>query len=175
MNADIGLLKNYLNKLARKWVLWIFLTFDLIGVVVVYISPNLKIPTFGYLLISLIGIFWAGYQVYKDIYNELQNNPFYSAQAAFSKIKFQMPDLISEMKADLSKAGNEFIREFIVVSNKWLISGVSPSFRYYFEDHENLLSKMQILENYGFVVDVTSGKTKKYRMNEEFIELIKLS
>jgi hypothetical protein len=43
---------------------------------------------------------------------------------------------------------------------------------YYLEDHENLPSKIQILENYGLVVDITPSNIKKYRIMENFAEYL---
>lgn len=95
-----------------------------------------------------------------------------SIEAAFLKVKASMPELIAEMKEDLTKEGNEFIREFFINSTSWTLNVIDPHFVYYFEDHENLQGKIHILENYGFVIDVTHGKTKKYRMTEEFVVLL---
>ncbi len=91
---------------------------------------------------------------------------------AFRKVASRMPDLIAEMKEDLAKKGNEFIREFFIISKRWSLNAGSPSFVYSFEDHENLQGKVHVLENYGFVYDVTPGNAKKYRMTEEFVELV---
>lgn len=92
----------------------------------------------------------------------------------FNKIKNKMPSLISEIKEDLSREGFQFVREFFIMSKKWQlnISQKDKYFCYYFEDHEDLKNKMIILENIGYITDITSGKVKTYRMTEEFVELI---
>jgi len=95
-----------------------------------------------------------------------------SIEAVFLKVKTSMPELIAEMKEDLTKAGNEFNREFFIVSKRWTLNVVGPCFVYYFEDHEDLQGKIHVLENYGFVIDVTPGNAKKYRMIEDFVELV---
>jgi hypothetical protein len=93
--------------------------------------------------------------------------------AAFQKVKSAMPDLVSEMRADLSREGDELIREFFLVSQRWVMNyGRTPRFAYYYEGHDNLDGKIQILENYGFVADVSTGRAKKYRMMEQFVELL---
>lgn len=90
---------------------------------------------------------------------------------SFSKVKKLMPELIFEMEEDLS--GSPFVREFFAISKKWVMNFVrTPGFVYYFEEHEDLLGKAQILENYGFIFDVTVGNAKKYRMTEEFVDLV---
>jgi len=90
----------------------------------------------------------------------------------FQKVKSAMPELIAEMRADLAGEGSEFIREFFVVSRNWVLNLRDPCFCYYFEDHDNLQGKIHVLENQGFVIDVTPGNAKKYRMTEEFVELL---
>lgn len=95
-----------------------------------------------------------------------------SLESIFLKVKSSMPELIVEMKEDLIKEGNNFIREFFIASKRWTLNVVDHYFVYYFEEHENLQGKVHVLENYGFVIDVTSENVKKYRMTEEFIDLL---
>lgn len=85
-------------------------------------------------------------------------------------VKQSMPGLINEMQIDLND--NSLIREFFITSKKYMVNIKSPAFIYYFEEHDNLQSKIQILENYGFVVDVTTTNLKKYRMTEEFVNAV---
>jgi len=97
-----------------------------------------------------------------------------SIEAKFLKVKLSMPELITNMKKDLTKEGNNFIRELFIISNYWSLNVANPCFVYYFEEHENLQGKIHILENYGFVIDMTPTPTsvKKYRLTEEFVELL---
>jgi hypothetical protein len=98
---------------------------------------------------------------------------FSTLSEAFQKVKMSMPDLVSEMKADLSREGGEFVREFWLASRKWTMNwGRTKRFAYYYEDHDNLDGKIQILENYGFVFMTKSGMAKIYRMTEEFVGLL---
>lgn len=92
----------------------------------------------------------------------------------FLNIKKQMPELIAEFKADLSEEDHKLIREFFVLHNRKNILGGSdkPRFVYYEEEHKDLRSKLDILENEGFLMDVTIGNTPIYRMTEEFVELL---
>jgi hypothetical protein len=93
-------------------------------------------------------------------------------ETTFQKVKKSMPELIAEMKKDLTNTGNEFMREFFIVSKRWSLNAADPCFVYYFEDHEDLQGKIHVLENQGFVMDVTPGNAKKYRMLEDFVELV---
>ena len=99
--------------------------------------------------------------------------PFSShAQAvAFDKVKSTMPDLLSEMESDLRSEGHEFTRQFFLLSKRWVLPYRTPHFRYY-EEHDDLGGKLQILESHGFVTDMTTGRAKMYRMTEEFVELL---
>jgi hypothetical protein len=92
----------------------------------------------------------------------------------FLNAKAQMPELIREMKTDLSKEDHRLIREFFILPNKRCCIGFSgkPRFSYYEEDHKSLRGKIDLLESKGFLSDVTIGNTPIYRMTEEFVELI---
>lgn len=95
----------------------------------------------------------------------------HNAQEAFEKVRATMPDLISEISADL--AGHPAIREFFVLPNKGAqINRPGPRFMHYEDEHEDLQGKTAILENRGYIVDVTPGNTPVYRMTEEFAALV---
>ncbi len=84
----------------------------------------------------------------------------------------RMPDLISEMRTDLRK--QPLSREVIILS-KTAIYNPDPNkslLVYYFEDHDNLTEKLGILENLGFVEDITWNNTQRYSMSEHFAELL---
>jgi hypothetical protein len=100
-------------------------------------------------------------------------HPGGQATPRFLQIKEQMPDLIAEMKKDLSEDNGAFVREFFVMSKRHILGGSEkPRFIYYLEDHENLRGKMDVLENNGYLIDVTPGNTPVYRMTEEFVGLV---
>ena len=108
----------------------------------------------------------------KSVNNE--NSLEESIKVKFLKVKSLMPELIAEMKKDLNKVGNNLIREIFITSNHWHLAVQHPHFVYYFEKHENLKGKMDILENYEFIKNVTPSPTsvKKYRLTEKFVELL---
>jgi len=95
-----------------------------------------------------------------------------SIEAKFSKVKILMPGLIADIKKDLTREGSNLIRELFIVSKNWSLNVANPHFVYYFEEHEKLQGKMHILENYRFVIDMTSTNVKKYRLTEEFVDLL---
>lgn len=90
----------------------------------------------------------------------------------FRKVNQSMPELIAEIKDDLSREGNQLVREFFIVGKQWCLNVSYKCFCYYFEDHDELQNKIHVLDNCGFVTDITTGKAKKYRMTEEFVELV---
>jgi len=93
--------------------------------------------------------------------------------SSFARVKAQMPELIAEMKQDLEGKDGKYVREFFVMSRHHVLGGSEkPRFIYYEEDHDNLRGKLDILENEGFLLDVTPGNTPIYRMREEFVRLV---
>jgi hypothetical protein len=88
----------------------------------------------------------------------------------FNKLNLLMPKLIEGMSTDLK--GNPVIREILLIGKDWAMRYGYPYFPYYFEDHENLIGKFQILENYGFIIDISNSDTKRYRITEEFADYL---
>jgi len=96
------------------------------------------------------------------------------AKQQFRAIRKQMPQLIAEMKSDLAGDGNAHVREFFVLPNERVHLGRSekPRFVYYEDQHDNLRGKLDILENAGYIIDVTPGNTPIFRMSEGFVGLL---
>jgi gas vesicle protein len=90
----------------------------------------------------------------------------------FEKVVQQMPKLIAEMKADLTGEGNQAVREFFVIPQGANLNVRGKMFTYHPEQHENLEGKLATLQNRQYIIDVTPGNAKKYRMSEEFVELV---
>lgn len=97
------------------------------------------------------------------------------AKKQFLAAKKQMPELMAEMKADLSTDDGQHVREFFVLEKRSHRLGGSskPRHVYYVEEHGDLHGKLSILENRGYIIDVTPGNTPVYRMTEEFVELVR--
>lgn len=85
---------------------------------------------------------------------------------SFEQVKKQMPHLIEKMQKNLVE--DQLVREFFIISKNWRLDTGSPCFIYYYEDHDNLDAKVCILENRGYVRDITPSNAKKFRMTEEF-------
>lgn len=86
----------------------------------------------------------------------------------FLQLKKSMPDLFIEMKEDMIKF--PLNREFIIMRRGWIYNG--QSIVYYLDDHQDLESKLKILENSKLIIDITYNNVKRYRMTEEFINLL---
>ena len=93
------------------------------------------------------------------------------ANARFRKIKGLMPKLLAKMKEDIETDETRLVREFFVASIKGAVfrSGGKVRFRYNQDEHDNLLNKIDLLIDYGFVVPTGDNI---YRMTEEFIDLL---
>ncbi|MFO0838364.1 MAG: hypothetical protein U1D55_07520 [Phycisphaerae bacterium] len=88
-----------------------------------------------------------------------------------------MPALIAEIKSDLAGEDGQVVREFFVIERRSIAMGGSskPRFAYYVEDHPQLHGQLEILENRGYIIDVTPGNTPVFRMTEEFVDLVRTS
>lgn len=90
----------------------------------------------------------------------------------FLEVVNQMPDLISEMKSDLSNPEQKFIRIFFLSKRSYSLNPGGPSFVYYEDDHPGLQGKAHVLENLGYIIDITPGNAPMYRMTEDFVRLV---
>lgn len=92
--------------------------------------------------------------------------------SGFQHATERMPELIAEMRYDLSK--HPLCREFIILSKKWCYN-YDPNKKilsYYYEDHDGLNEKVGILENLGFVDDIAFNDVDRYSMSEHFADLL---
>jgi hypothetical protein len=89
----------------------------------------------------------------------------------------RMATLLSEMRTDLKSPDAEFVREFFVLPNKrvWLGGSSKPRFTYYESDHQNLRGMLDVLEERGYVVDVTplGNNAPIYRMTEKLMKYLR--
>ena len=92
----------------------------------------------------------------------------------FQNIKSKMPEFLKEMKTDLTNPSMNLCREFIILqSRNVVISSIErPAFAYYENEHDNLISKLLILERAEFIFDKTIGDFPRYQFDEKFIDLL---
>lgn len=105
-----------------------------------------------------------------DALNQLNKKP--SSQRNYQAIIDKMPDLIFEMRQDLK--GNPLAREFVLLKKGWCYN--SPEEKvvlcYYYDEHEALENKIQILMNNNLVKEITFNQVKRYLFTEEFVTVL---
>lgn len=106
-----------------------------------------------------------------------ERNETAADRRVFAHVQDEMPTLIAEIKADLQREDGRMVREFFAIKHRGIAMGGSskPRFAYYVEDHPQLHGQLEVLENRGYIIDVTPGNTPVYRMTEEFVEYVRRS
>ena len=66
MKNELKNLLIYGKLISSKWILWIFVTLDIAAIIAQVVYPSFQIPQITFVIIILVGLFWAGYQVIKD-------------------------------------------------------------------------------------------------------------
>ncbi len=88
----------------------------------------------------------------------------------FRKIGRLMPELLAEMRADLAR--NPVAREFVLLTRRGTYWSKGHELVYYHEDHDNLRSKIQILENLNLVYEITYNNTDRFIITEELADYL---
>jgi len=91
--------------------------------------------------------------------------PIHSFDETFGRLEHQMPELLDEMRRDVAESPLK--REIVLLKRSWLYWAKGTELAYYFEDHPDLLSKFQVLENNSLVMDITYNNIYRYQMSEE--------
>lgn len=127
------------------------------------------IALFSGLLIGIFGNYFASRLTAKAEIRDLK----YTERECFLDVKREMPELIKEMKVDLNIPDMVSCREFFILPSLRVgFNYRSPSFYYYENEHDGLQSKIRILEQLGFVFDITETNTPRYQFNENFVEFL---
>lgn len=94
------------------------------------------------------------------------------AKKHFLDVQKIMPNLIAEIKDDLEKSKD--IREFFITnkSRAYDDHGLQKYFQYFYEEHENLDEKVEILQNNGFILISHQNNERMYQFTEDFVEFI---
>lgn len=94
-----------------------------------------------------------------------------SLDTAIEKAEKLMPELLSEMRQDLT--AQPLQREFILLKKSWVYnSGGREILCYYYDEYPQLNNAVQILLNLGLVADITYNNTKRYVILEHFAEYL---
>jgi hypothetical protein len=93
-----------------------------------------------------------------------------SSQPSYAKIEKLMPALLEEMREDLKNKPTT--REFIILNRGWIYNNREPCLAYYFDDHEGLEGKLQILANLGFIQEITYNNVRRFFFMEKFVDYL---
>jgi hypothetical protein len=92
----------------------------------------------------------------------------------FQNLSKQMPDLLGEMKEDISRPEDKLCREFVVLLNRNMAFSSSKKRFFYFEsEHPDLQNKIDLLRRFGFVERASFESDLIYFMQEWFVDLLK--
>ena len=142
--------------------------------------PSLNLPPFLDGVVHLKSIEEVQNKVDDSFLSNLKNSFGHSSTFGYESISDQeflkavkyMPELLKTFWDDLQS--DQFVREFFVIPNRQVRLGGSEKKRwiYYEEDYSNLLNKLSILEEFGFIEDVSIGNAPIYRMTDDFIQML---
>lgn len=124
----------------------------------------------AFLLGTLIG---AAGMYYGELFTDQRRKKekAHAERQAFDSVCQQMRDLINEMRDDLTQKPH--VREFFILQEGSAF-GIknSDAFVYRASEKRPVQSWAKILENQGYVIEITPKSTPKYRMAKEFVNLI---
>jgi hypothetical protein len=148
-------------------------------------------PITGWIGGTLVGIFvGAAGKYYADKYTDQRKRQEgkSSLRNEFERCRKHMPELFDEMKTDL--AANSLKSEFVLLDVRlsyggfpdqplaYYMNGIRDAETYKDERatgtvHSHLLDKVKILENAGFVRDISRTSVPYFRMSDEFREMLR--
>ena len=88
----------------------------------------------------------------------------------FRKAEQLMSVLLMEMRNDLAE--KPLSREFVILRRAWSYWPGGNELAYFEDDHPQLDSKLQILQNLGLVRETTFTNVKRFRFAEEFADYL---
>lgn len=89
----------------------------------------------------------------------------------FSAVREQMPELLGDMRADLGSGDGRVLRDFYVLPSFGVSfnTGGKRTLTYAEDKYPDLRAKLSVLENHGYIRDVTHSNVPSFRMSEEFV------
>ena len=95
---------------------------------------------------------------------------FPDRSGVFERMERLMPALLAEMRQDLA---SKPLRREVQLRKRRLSYGIKGNeLLYYYEDHEDLDDKLQILQNENLVQSISSAEPKQFLLSEEFAEYL---
>jgi hypothetical protein len=93
--------------------------------------------------------------------------------AAVAKAERMMPALIAEMRADLRE--NPLRREFVVLKRAWSYWAKGNELVYFYDDHQELDSEVQVLASLGLIREITYNNVNRFLFAEDFVEYLSVA
>lgn len=105
---------------------------------------------------------------------EQRRAPATESQGVFLEAERLMPQLISEMRADVNADESRLVREFVILAGRRVhFWSEKPRSTYFESDHPQLRLQIDWLEEMGAVIDVTAKDAPIYRMVPEFFDWLR--
>jgi nucleoside phosphorylase len=98
------------------------------------------------------------------------SSPLLVQPGRFARVEKLMPELVSEIKKDLSQY--PLRREFVVLKKSWSYWARGEELVYYYEDHPELDGKLRVLDNLGLIREITYNEVIRYIITEEFADYL---
>ncbi len=130
MKNVVSDLLSYAQRIVGKWVFWLFTILDLVALIAQFLYPTFHLPQLVFLLITLAGFFWAGYQVYCDIAAQLPSQPIKPPPYELLPISFRI-ELCQEIPQievwlyTVNHQSRELFLQSLNITNFYLSSGPS--------------------------------------------------
>jgi hypothetical protein len=96
--------------------------------------------------------------------------PIFQFDERFERLEQLMPALLDEMRKDMSDT--PLRREIVLLEKTWIYNGKGNELVYYFDEHPDLLAKMQVLANLGCVTEITYNNVSRFMMSEELAQYL---
>jgi hypothetical protein len=94
------------------------------------------------------------------------------ARNSFDDIAARMPDLLKEMRNGVLQPEMQHVRDFFVIPTHADLMLGGKAFVYRDDGTNDYLEKARILEDVGYVVDVTPRNAPMFRMTESFVDCL---
>lgn len=90
-----------------------------------------------------------------------------------NKVTAIMTDFIKELRGALSNPETSFVRELVLLANNRVVFSPSKKCFILFKDrYQDLDEKIAILENNGYVLNISHDGSSRYKMTESFVGLV---
>ena len=126
----------------------------------------------GFLIDTATG---AAGQYFADKYTDQRREKKLAKEQTrlWQDIEKRFPAVIAEMRSDFAPQENRHVRVFFVKeSNSTLGFTSEPCFEYHTDKHPDLRAAVALLEQHGFITDITPGNCPMYRVREKLFDAL---